>query len=91
MTEARSEYHLDRMQQARYEYDNKKTSAAVAWLVYGITMMGDKDMEDEAANFLIKIPEVDQHIRGWRAKYPEVYADLLTNDIVAQFVEENGV
>lgn len=87
MLSDRSEYHIDRMQQARYEYEKEAVGQAVAWLVYAITMMGDQAMEDEAAGFLVKIPEVDQHLRGWRSKYPERFEVMLENDIVAEYVE----
>ncbi len=87
----RAEYHLDRMQQARYEYDRDDVAKAVTWLVYSITMIGDEEMEDEAASYLVQIPEVELHLKGWKSAKPDAYAVLVKNSIVREFAREKDI
>lgn len=91
MVADRAEYHLDRMQQARYEYQNEEIGQAVRWLVYGITMMGDEEMADEAANYLINMPDIEPHLRGWRSSRPEIFEELTEHPIMAEYMRDKGI
>lgn len=73
----RKEYHEDRMLQAKYELEtNKDEAAAVQWLVWGVIGMGDEAMSDEAATYLLKMPNCDAFLRGYRSKQPLVFERL---------------
>jgi hypothetical protein len=88
----RVEYAEDRLQQARYEYGTKQNhSGAVWWLVHSVIWLGDSDMEDRAAEVLVKIPDLDQHLRGYQEKYPDKYAAVLENPIVAGYAKKHGL
>ena len=87
----RAEYHLDRMQQARYEFERDDAAKAVSWLVNAIVMIGDGEMEDEAADYLIKIPDAELHLKGWRSAKPDAYEILIRNSIVREFAEKKGL
>lgn len=73
----RQEYHEDRMKQAEFEFDkNKNEALAVQWLVWGVIGMGDQVMSDEAATYLLKMPNADAFFRGYRSKQPLVFERL---------------
>lgn len=86
MVGEREEYHTDRLHQADYEYNKKKdANKAVWWLVHSVIWLGDQEMEDEAAEYLIKIPLLEEHLPGYLDKYPDKYAALMENATVRAF------
>ena len=73
----RSEYHIDRMLQAKFELEeNQDEAAAMHWLVWGVVGMGDQAMSDEAADYLVKMPNADAYLRGYRTNQPLVFERL---------------
>ena len=91
LVEARAEYHRDRLLQAEYEYEKEQTAKAVWWLVHSVIWLGDPDMENEAAQYLVKMPDLVEHLRGYEDKYPEKYEALLRNPVVAAYAREAGL
>jgi len=91
MESDREEYHHDRMLQADYEFKRDKPEDAVYWLVYGVIDMGVPEMENEAAEYLVRIPDADEHLRGWHVHYPNRYAALLKNSIISDFADLKGL
>ena len=92
MVTDREAYHLDRMQQADYEYNKQSDPGkAVLELVHLITKIGDEAKEDEAADILLKIPKVQDHLAGWKKYRPGEYEQLIRHPDVAAFVKENGI
>lgn len=88
----RVEYHKDKLYQAEYEYNDKKDAAkAVWWLLHAVIWIGDEDMADEAAAFLVKIPDLDVHLRGYEKEYPERYAAVLQHPLVHEYAVEHGM
>ena len=86
----RDDYHIDRLQQARYELDKRRDpSAAVWWLVHSIIWLGDPALADEAARFLVRMPDLDEHLRGYETEYPDKHAALLQIPIVKAWAAEH--
>jgi hypothetical protein len=90
LTAEREEYFLDRMLQAKYEWENGRTGPAVAWLVSLITRVGDREMEDKAAAEMVRLPGIDGWLRGYKSNQPEKFRALMRNRIVASKVRELG-
>jgi len=87
----RKEYHEDRMLQAEYELkENTDEAAAVQWLVWGVIGMGDQDMSDEAAKYLLNMPSVDAYLRGYRTKQPLVFERLKTYPMIKAQIDKLG-
>ena len=52
----------EQLHQADYEYNKKENAAkAVSTLVHSVIWLGDPELADEAATFLIKIPRLEDH------------------------------
>lgn len=86
--EDRIEYHADRMAVAEREYEKGDVGAAVWWLVHEIVWSGEPAMADEAARVLTRMPNALEHLRGYRAKYPDKFEALLENDAVRRAWEK---
>ena len=92
LEEERVEYHEDKLEQARYEWETKDSpSKSVWWLLHAIIWIGDEDMANEAADFLLKVPRLTEHLRGYEVKYPEKYEAVLQHPRVAAYARENGL
>ena len=44
----------------------------------------------QAAERLVKMPELASHLRGYRDEYPERYAAVLANPVVASWARETN-
>lgn len=87
----RAEYAQDRLEQARYEFERKEDpSKAVWWLVHNIAWLGDEALANQNARFLVKMPNLEGHLLGYRQDYPERYAAVMRNPIVAAWAKEVG-
>lgn len=92
MIPERAEYHEDRIQQARYEFDRKDDPAKAVWWLLNLTVyIGDEEMADEAATFLAKMPNLVGHLRAYEQQYPERYRLVLEHPIVRKAAEEQGL
>ena len=90
LVKERPEYAQDRLFQARHEFEKKQdTSKAVWWLVHSVAWLGDEALEDEAARVLVKMPDLASHLLGYKAKYPDRYALVMKNSVVADWAERN--
>ncbi|MEX1023596.1 MAG: FHA domain-containing protein [Planctomycetota bacterium] len=93
----RAEYHIDRLQQARHEVEQKKNyNKSIWWLVNSVAWLGDEAMENEAAQILVdldKTPQVNlvDHLLGYQDKLPELYAKVLRNPIVGEFARKHDL
>jgi len=87
----RAEYHKDRLYQAQYEFEkNKDAPKAVWWLVHGIIWIGEEYMANEAAKYLVRMPDLAEHLRGYEEKYPDRLDLVLKNPVVAKWARETG-
>ena len=87
----RAEYAQDRLFEARHQFEKKQdTTKAIWWLVNSVALLGDQALEDEAARFLVKMPDLPGHLLGYRHSYPDIYADVMRNSIVADWAERAG-
>jgi hypothetical protein len=91
LEKARPEYATDRLYQAKHEFEQKNDpNKAVWWLVHNVAWLGDEALANESARFLIKMPELDAHLRGYKKNYPERYAAVMANPIVSAWAAETG-
>jgi hypothetical protein len=87
----RAEYAQDRLYQAQYEFEKKNDPPkAVWWLVHNVAWLGDPDLADESARFLVKMPDLAGHLRGYHLRYPDLYEAVVANPIVAAWVRDTG-
>jgi hypothetical protein len=85
------EYAQDRLFEARHQFEKKEdTSKAIWWLVHSVAWLGDEELENEAARFLVKMPDLPSHLLGYKESYPERYAAVVQNSIVADWAERTG-
>jgi len=90
LVQDRPAYAQDRLFQARHEFDKKQdTSKAVWWLVHSVAWLGDEALEDEAARVLVKMPDLPSHLLGYQSKYPDRFALVMRNSVVADWAERN--
>jgi hypothetical protein len=88
----RDEYAIDRLQQAKYELQNKDDPGkAVWWLVNSVCYLGDEAMENDAAKRLIQMPDLAAHLLGYKEHRPEYFEDLMKNAIVRAEAKRLGV
>ena len=92
LIEERVEYHRDRIYQAEFEFNRKENaSLAVWWLLHSVIWIGDAEMADEAAGYLLKIPDLEVHLLGYRKTYPDRYQAVLQHPLVREFAREKGL
>ena len=88
----RKAYADDQLQWAKYEFEKKNNpNKAVWWLVNSVLHLGDATLEDDAARYLIRMPDLAGHLRGYEVKYPEMFDGLMKNEIVRKKAKEIGV
>ena len=88
----REEYHTDKIYQAEYEYNEKDNpNKAVWWLLHAVIWIGDEEKANEAAEFLVKIPNLEAHLRGYERDYPERYAAVLEHPLVREWAAGHGM
>jgi len=91
LVKGRPEYATDRLYQARHEFEKKQDAPkAVWWLVHNIAWLGDEALANESARFLVKMPDLEGHLLGYKLNYPERYALVMRNPIVASWADEAG-
>ena len=91
LVKERPEYAQDRLFQARHEFDKKQdTAKAIWWLVHSVAWLGDEALEDEAARVLVKMPDLPSHLLGYQVAYPDRFALVMKNSVVADWAERNG-
>jgi hypothetical protein len=92
VVQERADYHLDRMKQARYELEEKGDDGeSVRILVEDMLLMGDLDMENEAAGYLVRLPKAEAYLRGYERTDPETFDLVMQNAIVRAFAEKKGI
>jgi hypothetical protein len=90
LVEQRVEYAKDRLEQARYEFDKKQDpNKAVWWLVHNVAWLGDEALANESARYLVRMPDLAGHLLGYKRNYPDRYAAVMANAIVAGWAKEN--
>jgi len=89
--EEREEWFYERMQRARFEYENDRKGQAVGWLVAIIQYAGDREMEERAASDLVKFENAVPILRGYKEGKPAIYEELKRNRVIAAFIAEKGI
>ena len=91
LEEERAEYHLERLRRAEDEYKKHGDAGkAVWWLVHDIIWIDDEGMADESAGILVKMPNVEGHLRGYKEKYPDRLDLVLRNGVVNAWAQKTG-
>jgi hypothetical protein len=85
------EYFTDRRLQARYLWEKEKQGEAVAWVVELIVGLEDAGMIQEAADELVRMPAIEEWLRGYASDYPEKFARLAAHPTVGEFVQRHGI
>lgn len=85
----RKEWYEDRTQQAKFEYERNQVGKAVNWLLMLATYSGDQEMENTAAQRLLDIPRLDEHLRGYRSSRPDWWPQISANPVIAQWIKEH--
>lgn len=91
LTAQRAEWFADRMQQARYEYDKGQIGKSVEWLVMLIVYTGDAGMAAQASEQLVKFEGLAEWLRGYRTSYPDKYAILKQQPVIAKYIADHAV
>ena len=88
----RPEYHRARMEQAREEYEVKEDAAKAVWcLVHLVLWIDEDEMAQEAADTLVRIPDLDAHLRGYRREYPERFDALLEHPTIRAYARDKDL
>lgn len=91
LVKGRPEYATDRLYEARHQFEKyQDASKAVWWLVHNVAWLGDEALANESARFLVKMPDLEGHLLGYKLNYPERYAVVMKNPIVASWADEAG-
>ncbi len=87
LKEERLVYHREQLEKSRSEFQKNRVSEATERLVQIIIGIGDEAMADEAAGFLIKFPEIEPILLGYREFRGETFDALAKNQVIAQLLE----
>ena len=81
----RAEMHEENMVQAKrmFEYENDETKS-ISRLVWGVIGTGDETMSNEAASYLLKMPNCDAFLRGYRTTQPLVFERLAEHPMLKE-------
>jgi hypothetical protein len=91
LAQARPEYAEDRLFEARHQFEKKNDpSKAVWWLVHNVAWLGDEALANESARFLLRMPDVEGHLRAYARDYPDKYEAVMRNEIVAGWARDTG-
>jgi hypothetical protein len=91
LAQARPEYAEDRLFEARHQFEKKNDpSKAVWWLVHNVAWLGDEALANESARFLLRMPDVEGHLRAYARDYPDKYEAEMRNEIVAGWARDTG-
>lgn len=85
----RKDWYEDRTQQAKFEYERNQVGKAVNWLLVLATYTGDEEMERVAAERLLDVPRLDEHLRGYRSSRPDWWPQITANKTIADWIARN--
>lgn len=89
--EERTAYFLDRMLQAKHEWNKGEKGAAVEWLAQIVTKIGEPKMEDEAADLMLSIPGIEGPLAGYKEGRRDMFDALMLNENLAAKAKELGL
>ena len=87
----RDEFHVDRLQQAKYDWERGNRDDAVRWLVNQIAYQGVEAHENQAAQILVQLEGLEGYLRGYQKYLPDKFEALARNPIVAAKIDEFGL
>lgn len=80
----------DRLQQARFEYENDNLGEAVGWLRSLAVHSSEQAWRDDAARRLLKFQGVDGWLEAHRRQFPDSYEELARNPVIAEYLRSKG-
>ena len=86
-----SEQFEEMMLQAKYEWGKGEKGQAVAGLVQVITLFEDASMATQAAEEFVRLPGIDEWLRGYKKDRAEKYAELIRHPVIAGEVRKLGI
>lgn len=89
MIKERKDWYEDRTQQAKYEYERNQVGKSVNLLLMLSTYCGDEEMERVAAERLLDVPRLDEHLRGYRSSRPDWWPQIAANKTIADWLARN--
>ena len=87
----RAVFHREQVKEAHEEFDRGRKSYAIDRLVQLIMKLGETSLEDEAAEILVKFPDIEPTLRGYRDERPDDFELLSKNRVMAKFLAERGI
>ncbi|MDP6762001.1 MAG: FHA domain-containing protein [Planctomycetota bacterium] len=87
----REAYFTDRMQQAKWHWERNETGQSVATLVELIIGMGDAEMVDQAAHEFVRLPGIEDWLKGYRSRKPEKFQLLVEQPAISTLAREQGL
>ena len=87
----RDEHHDDRIATAQSLYERGEDGRAVWWLVHQVIWSGEPELADQAGRVLIKMPDADVHLRGYRDAEPEKFEALMENQTVRKYFRASEI
>ena len=87
--EQRQAWFDDKLQQARFDYEEGREGQAFAWLVRIVVYSGDAAMADQAADQLLRFEDLDSRLRGYRSKKLLEFTRIVEHPKVARYLEAN--
>lgn len=78
-----SEQFEEMMLQSKYEWEKGEKGQAVEGLVQVITLFEDASMATKAAEEFVRLPGIDEWLRGYKKDRAEKYAKLIRHPVIA--------
>jgi len=85
------EHFEDRIQEVKYHWQAERYGLAIAELASIVMRFSDEQMETQAAEELVSLPEIDEYLRGYKNQQPHHFARLIENPIVRKKCRELGL
>ncbi len=88
----RREYHEDRLNEARWLWESKNQEGeAYEWLVQSVMKIGDEEMANEAAVFLLKCESEFPFLESYKISRPHDWEMLIQNALIRDHAKEQGL
>jgi hypothetical protein len=87
----RKEYFDERILYARKYWNDNEPNKAVGELAQLVAKVGDRAMEDQAADFLLKFPGLDGYLRSYKRDRVSTFEALMRNESLRAYAASNNV
>jgi len=91
MRTEQADHFNEMMLQAKYDWEKDQRGQAVAGLIQLITLLEDDSLSDQAAEELVRLPGIDEWLRGYKSGRPEKFREITQHPTVAAKARELGL